>query len=84
MSSGNIRTAIDWLREKGLMPGAISTVAKADAESKTKHIGFDALVEKLMAKGYDKEAATKIAGKVYWEQQDGGGKGKAKAAKKAD
>ena len=49
----------DWLKELGI-------VAKADDSA---HIGFDGLVEKLMAKGYDKEAATKIAGKVYEEQQ---------------
>lgn len=62
----SIRAAMNWLKDKGL-------VQKADKESK--HIGFDGLVEKLMAKGYTKDQATKIAGKVYWEQQ---------AAKKTD
>lgn len=55
-----IHTAFNWLKYKGL-------TEKADKESK--HIGFDGLVAKLMAKGYTKEQATKIAGKVYWQQQ---------------
>jgi len=62
-----IRTAFDWLRDRGV-------TEKADD---SKHIGFDALVAKLIAKGYAKEVAEKIAGKVYWQQ-----KGKSKGKKK--
>lgn len=43
-------------------------------ETEDEHIGWDAMVEKLMKEGHSKESAEKIAGYINKKKYGGGGK----------